>query len=60
MTDDDLLAVLQGVARLARSAVRTGGGLYNVARVWAASDVFPTPPDPDGLAEFLDQGVASW
>jgi hypothetical protein len=29
MTDDDLLAVLQGVARLAASAVDTGGGLYN-------------------------------
>lgn len=27
MTDDDLLAVLQGVARLAESAVETGGGL---------------------------------
>ncbi|MCF3182949.1 hypothetical protein IPZ70_23830 [Streptomyces polychromogenes] len=29
MTDDDLLAVLQGVARLAASAVDTGGGLYS-------------------------------
>jgi hypothetical protein len=29
MTDDDLLAVLQGVARLALSAVNTGGGLYS-------------------------------
>ncbi|MFE9425565.1 hypothetical protein ACFYNO_21655 [Kitasatospora sp. NPDC006697] len=29
MTDDDLLAVLQGVARLAVSAVETGGGLYS-------------------------------
>ncbi|WP_329266836.1 hypothetical protein [Streptomyces sp. NBC_01451] len=29
MTDDDLLAVLQGVARLATSAVSTGGGLYS-------------------------------
>ncbi|MFD9460296.1 hypothetical protein [Streptomyces sp. NPDC060027] len=29
MTDDDLLAVLQGVARLAANAVRTGGGLYS-------------------------------
>ncbi|WP_331743095.1 hypothetical protein OG239_43050 (plasmid) [Streptomyces sp. NBC_00868] len=29
MTDDDLLAVLQGVARLAASAVNTGGGLYS-------------------------------
>ncbi|MFE5510050.1 hypothetical protein ACFQ9J_05445 [Streptomyces sp. NPDC056529] len=29
MTDDDLLAVLQGVARLAASAVATGGGLYS-------------------------------
>ncbi|MFD8754416.1 hypothetical protein ACFV0O_26025 [Kitasatospora sp. NPDC059577] len=29
MTDDDLPAVLQGVARLAVSAVRTGGGLYS-------------------------------
>ncbi|MFG2908459.1 hypothetical protein ACGF13_25755 [Kitasatospora sp. NPDC048286] len=29
MTDDDLLAVLQGVARLAASAVHTGGGLYS-------------------------------
>lgn len=28
MTDDDLRAVLQGVARLAASAVTTGGGLY--------------------------------
>ena len=28
MTDDDLLAVVQGVARLAASAARTGGGLY--------------------------------
>jgi hypothetical protein len=28
MTDDDLVAVLKGVARLAASAVRTGGGLY--------------------------------
>jgi hypothetical protein len=28
MTDDDLLVVLQGVARLAASAVNTGGGLY--------------------------------
>ncbi len=29
MTDDDLLAVLQGVAGLAKSAVSTGGGLYS-------------------------------
>ncbi len=29
MTDDDLLAVLKGVARLAASAVSTGGGLYS-------------------------------
>lgn len=29
ITDDDLLAVLQGVARLAASAVNTGGGLYS-------------------------------
>lgn len=29
MTDDDLLAVLQEVARLAASAVNTGGGLYS-------------------------------
>ncbi|MEW1685008.1 hypothetical protein [Streptomyces sp. T12] len=29
MTDDDLLAVLRGVARLAASAARTGGGLYS-------------------------------
>ncbi|WP_328889202.1 hypothetical protein [Streptomyces sp. NBC_00316] len=29
MTDDDLLAVLQGVARLAASAMDTGGGLYS-------------------------------
>ncbi|MFJ3235984.1 hypothetical protein [Streptomyces sp. NPDC086787] len=29
MTDDDLLAVLQGVARLAASAVSTGGGIYS-------------------------------
>ncbi|MFG3395647.1 hypothetical protein [Streptomyces parvus] len=29
MTDDDLLAVLQGVAYLAESAVNTGGGLYS-------------------------------
>ncbi|MFF7715971.1 hypothetical protein [Streptomyces sp. NPDC007988] len=28
-TDDDLLAVLQGVARLAASAAHTGGGLYS-------------------------------
>ncbi|MFF3215827.1 hypothetical protein ACFYYB_35070 [Streptomyces sp. NPDC002886] len=29
MTDDDLLAILQGVALLAKNAVNTGGGLYN-------------------------------
>jgi hypothetical protein len=29
MTDDDLLEVLRGVARLAESAVNTGGGLYS-------------------------------
>ncbi|MCX5415000.1 hypothetical protein [Streptomyces sp. NBC_00059] len=29
MTDDDLLAVLRGVARLAASAVNTGGSLYS-------------------------------
>ncbi|MEU3297906.1 hypothetical protein ABZ722_37055 [Streptomyces longwoodensis] len=29
MTDDDLLAVLQHVARLAQSAVHHGGGLYS-------------------------------
>ncbi|MFJ4317151.1 hypothetical protein ACIP46_18045 [Streptomyces lavendulae] len=29
MTDDDLLAVLRGVARLAASTVKTGGGLYS-------------------------------
>ncbi|GGQ52488.1 hypothetical protein [Streptomyces asoensis] len=29
MTDDDLTAVLKGVARLAVSAVDTGGGLYS-------------------------------
>ncbi|MGW2787632.1 hypothetical protein ACWC3X_41660 [Streptomyces populi] len=33
------------------------GSLYDVARAWAASDVFPAPPDPDGLAEFLGQAV---
>jgi hypothetical protein len=33
------------------------GSLHGLARVWAASDVFPTPPDPDGLAEFLEQAV---
>jgi hypothetical protein len=35
--------------------------LYGVAREWAASDVFSTPPDPDGLASFLDRaaGLAS-
>ncbi|MBF6209317.1 hypothetical protein IU483_35525 [Streptomyces gardneri] len=35
--------------------------LHGVAREWAASDVFPTPPDPDGLAWFLGQaaGLAS-
>ncbi|WP_405605224.1 hypothetical protein OG741_37225 [Streptomyces sp. NBC_01410] len=33
------------------------GSLRDVAREWAASDVFPTPPDPDGLAGFLDQAV---
>lgn len=29
MTDDDLLAVLRGVAQLAVSAVQTGGSLYS-------------------------------
>ncbi|MCX5612569.1 hypothetical protein OHB39_34175 [Streptomyces sp. NBC_00047] len=29
MTDDDLLAILQGVARLAAYAVNTGDGLYS-------------------------------
>jgi hypothetical protein len=29
MTDDDLLAVLRGIARLGASAVNTGGGLYS-------------------------------
>ncbi|MFE0730823.1 hypothetical protein ACFW2X_21745 [Streptomyces antibioticus] len=29
MTDDDLLAVLRGVARLAAAAVASGGGLYS-------------------------------
>ncbi|MBM7437945.1 hypothetical protein [Streptomyces sp. HB132] len=29
MTDDDLLAVLQGVSRLATCAVSTGGGFYS-------------------------------
>ncbi|MFJ9753180.1 hypothetical protein [Streptomyces chartreusis] len=29
MTADDLLAVLQGVSRLAASAVSTGSGLYS-------------------------------
>lgn len=29
MTDDDLLVVLRGVARLAVAAVSTGGGLYS-------------------------------
>ncbi|MFD8024069.1 hypothetical protein ACFV6G_27075 [Streptomyces lavendulae] len=29
MTDDDLLTVLQGVARLAASALNTGGALYS-------------------------------
>ncbi|KAB1990097.1 hypothetical protein [Streptomyces triticiradicis] len=33
------------------------GSLHDVARAWAASDVFPAPPDPDGLAEFLEQAV---
>jgi hypothetical protein len=28
MTDDDPLAILQGVARLAAAAVNSGGGLY--------------------------------
>ncbi|MEU1622863.1 hypothetical protein ABZ479_36915 [Streptomyces sp. NPDC005722] len=37
------------------------GSLHEAARVWAASDVFPTPPDPDGLTGFLEQaaGLAS-
>ncbi|MER7582270.1 hypothetical protein [Kitasatospora sp. NPDC097691] len=29
-----------------------------VARSWSASDVFSTPPDPDGLAEFLSSLAA--
>ncbi|MFF3617409.1 hypothetical protein [Streptomyces sp. NPDC002580] len=33
------------------------GSLHDVARAWAASEVFPTPPDPDGLAEFLEQAA---
>ncbi|WP_328664674.1 hypothetical protein [Streptomyces sp. NBC_00328] len=33
------------------------GSLHHVAQVWAASDVFPTPPDPQGLAEFLEQAI---
>ncbi|MEU8949334.1 hypothetical protein [Streptomyces sp. NPDC048489] len=33
------------------------GSLHQVARAWSASDVFSTPPDPDGLAEFLEQAV---
>ncbi|MEV0093725.1 hypothetical protein [Streptomyces sp. NPDC050738] len=31
--------------------------LHGVARVWAGSDVFDTPPDPDGLAGFLGQAA---
>lgn len=33
------------------------GSLHQVARARFASDVFSTPPDPDGLAEFLEQAV---
>lgn len=33
------------------------GSLHDVARAWAASEVFPTPPDPDGLGGFLEQAV---
>ncbi|MBD0742190.1 hypothetical protein [Streptomyces sp. CBMA152] len=31
--------------------------LPEVAREWAASDVFWTPPDPEGLAEFLNRAA---
>ncbi|MFE4862593.1 hypothetical protein [Streptomyces sp. NPDC056670] len=42
-----------------RDALATAdrGLLHDVAQAWAASDVFPTPPDPDGLAGFLDQAA---
>ncbi|MGK5631782.1 hypothetical protein [Streptomyces sp. URMC 123] len=32
---------------------RDAASLAAVARDWSASDAFDTPPDPDGLAEFL-------
>ncbi|MFG3123288.1 hypothetical protein ACGFYO_14900 [Streptomyces sp. NPDC048201] len=31
--------------------------LRRIALEWAASDAFPSPPDPDGLAEFLDRAA---
>ncbi|GGU33303.1 hypothetical protein [Streptomyces violascens] len=36
-------------------AVADRGSLAGVAQEWAVSDVFPAPPDPDGLAEFLNR-----
>jgi hypothetical protein len=31
--------------------------LHGVTRAWAASGVFSSPPDPDGLAGVLDQAA---
>ncbi|MEU6324333.1 hypothetical protein [Streptomyces sp. NPDC047009] len=38
-------------------AVADRASLRGIALDWAASDVFSTPPDPDGLAEFLDRAA---
>ncbi|WP_369383247.1 hypothetical protein [Streptomyces sp. cg36] len=42
-----------------RDALATAdrAAFHKVAREWATSDVFWTPPDPDGLAEFLHQAA---
>ncbi|MGW2933162.1 hypothetical protein ACWDA7_15150 [Streptomyces sp. NPDC001156] len=38
-------------------AVADRASLRGIALDWAASDVFSTPPNPDGLAEFLDRAA---
>ncbi|MGW0841281.1 hypothetical protein ACWD26_14135 [Streptomyces sp. NPDC002787] len=56
MVDDGQLVCLSLTDALRDAlAVADRASLRGIALKWAASDVFSVPPDPDGLAAFLNQ-----
>ncbi|MFD9393013.1 hypothetical protein ACFWBB_20570 [Streptomyces sp. NPDC060000] len=58
MADDGRLVCLSLTDALRDAlAVADRSLLRGIAVEWATSDVFPTPPGPDGLSAFLDQAT---